>query len=135
MKILAILLALLVLPAYVQAKSYKCKANGKTTYQQSPCKANENVDSYKHYEESEATKASLAKSRKEKADKEAARLEAKRKYESSAEHKTAVMNARTAKINANTQAMRGISESRENTQRLLDKEERTIRSLMGIRRP
>ena len=41
------------------------------------------------------------------------------------------MNARTTKINANTQAMRGISESRANTQRLIDKEERIIRSLIG----
>ena len=74
MKILAILLTLFILPTQVQAKGYKCKANGKTTYQQSPCKPNENVDSYKHFEESEATKVSLAKSRKEKADKETASL-------------------------------------------------------------
>jgi len=66
---------LMLMSGLVQAKGYKCKtAEGKTTYQQSPCRAEENVDGYKFYQESDNTKAELARVREQKEDKRIAQL-------------------------------------------------------------
>lgn len=117
---------LMIFSSLVQAKAYKCKtAAGKTTYQQSPCKPDESVNDYKHREESEGTKSELTRVRKEKEDKEAAIIETRKKYESSDSYR----NLQAAKLNAQTQNRREISDSMNNLQRIIDNERENVRSL------
>lgn len=53
---------MILLSSTVHAKGYKCKTtDGKTSYQQKPCQTDENVDDYKFYKESDATKAERAR--------------------------------------------------------------------------
>lgn len=114
-----------------QAEIFKCiNAAGKKTYQQSPCEAGEVVKGYKFKEESKATKASREKTQKQIAAKKEAKIAARKKYESSMEYKTAVMNNQAAKLNAQTQFQREISDSHRNLQRIIDRSRANTGALM-----
>jgi len=57
---------LMMMSGSAQAGVFKCvNAEGKKTYQSSPCEEDEKVDSYKFREESAATKESRARDKKE----------------------------------------------------------------------
>jgi len=116
-----------------QAEIFKCvDAAGKKTYQQSPCEPGEAAKGYKFKEESAATKASRDKERKQIAAKKEAKLAARKKYESSAEYRTAVINRSAAKLNAQTQFRRELSDTHKNLQKTIDRGERKATALWGL---
>ncbi len=83
-------------------------------------------------EESEATKISLEKSRKEKADRKAAILEAKKKYEASAAASVANRNLMAAKLNAQTQSSRAMSDAWNASRERYKQGERDVKALWGL---
>lgn len=70
MKIIALIIALFVSP--VQAKMYKCEANGRTSYQQSPCKGGKEIKAHKEPTEADRIAAIRRNSQylQQKAEKE-----------------------------------------------------------------